>query len=141
MGNCCGIVSTSGPVFTGTMGASEVAGPATDASEDAVLADCTDKNTPLFLPEVNRAKVLSVYDGDTVTVAARISRQGQAWKWKVRLNGIDAPEMRGGTEATKAAAKKSRDALRVSWPVSAPSWPRLPSAVALPPYLPHACNM
>jgi endonuclease YncB( thermonuclease family) len=84
----------------------------THASEDALLADCTDKNTPAFLPEVERAKVLSVYDGDTVTVAARLARQGTPWKWKVRLNGIDAPEIRGGSAATKAAAKASRDALR-----------------------------
>lgn len=83
-----------------------------DASEDKILANCTDKNTPGFLPNLGRAKVLSVYDGDTVTVAARISRQGQPWKWKVRLKGIDSPEIRGGTEATKAAAKQSRDALR-----------------------------
>ena len=85
---------------------------AEDVAEDYLLANCTDANTPLFSPDVSRAKVLGVYDGDTITVAARISRQGQPWKWKVRLNGIDAPEIRGGTDETKAVAKKSRDALR-----------------------------
>ena len=54
-------------------------------------------------------KVLSVYDGDTCTVAGWIP--GGARKFKVRLNGIDTPEMRGGTKKEKDAAVKARDAL------------------------------
>jgi endonuclease YncB( thermonuclease family) len=64
----------------------------------------------------------SCYDGDTcyfdfhlgagvglgVSLGAVLPKQG------VRLCDIDAPEIRGGTAASKAAARKARDAL-ASW--------------------------
>lgn len=83
-----------------------------DHFEDKRLKPCTDKNTEKFLPEVRRAKVVSVYDGDTLTVAARHAKHGPPRLFKVRLDGIDAPEIRGGSAAEKTAALASRDWLR-----------------------------
>lgn len=80
--------------------------------EDAVLKTCTTDNTARFLPEVARAKVVSVYDGDTITIAARHGRQGKPYLFKVRLAGIDAAEMRGSSDEEKLAAVAARDALR-----------------------------
>ena len=53
-----------------------------------------------------------VYDGDTLTVAARHARHGTPYLFKVRLAGIDAAEMRGGGPEEKVAAVAARDALR-----------------------------
>lgn len=64
------------------------------------------------------ARVLEVYDGDTITVGFRCN--GGFWKSPFRIYGVDAPEMkprRGGrsiesVESEKAAAVRSRDFLR-----------------------------
>ncbi len=60
---------------------------------DPGLASAT-ADTPTFLPNLRRAKVVKVYDGDTIHVVARTGWRGRLWRWKVRLAGIDAPELR-----------------------------------------------
>ena len=55
--------------------------------------------------------VLSVYDGDTVTVHMEEIPRG-FYKQKLRLAGIDTPEIRGKCQYEKDLAKKSRDYLR-----------------------------
>jgi micrococcal nuclease len=62
------------------------------------------------LPGPIPAQVISVYDGDTLTVRARIWL-GQEIETKVRLDGIDAPELRGKCKGEKEMAKKARDFL------------------------------
>jgi len=84
---------------------------ATWSLEDGRLKKCDASNTPKFIPEVRRCKVVSVYDGDTITVAARHRLRGPPRLFKVRFSGIDAPEMRGGSPAEKEAAIASRDYL------------------------------
>lgn len=61
------------------------------------------------------ARVQDVYDGDTLT--AVFMWRGVRTAWKVRLLGINAPEMRpplatAGREVVVAAATASRDYLR-----------------------------
>ncbi len=56
-----------------------------------------------------RAIVKSVYDGDTCTVDIDLGLNIWLHGEKLRLYGINAPEMRG---AEKAAGKLSRDYLR-----------------------------
>lgn len=65
-----------------------------------------------FVPNFKKCKVISVYDGDTITVAAYLKSDSQCYKFKVRLNGIDSPEMRGSSETEKQHAIQSRDALK-----------------------------
>jgi micrococcal nuclease len=62
------------------------------------------------LPGPIPAQVVSVYDGDTITVRARIWL-GQEVETKVRLDGIDTPELRGKCKDEKELAKKARDFL------------------------------
>jgi micrococcal nuclease len=57
-----------------------------------------------------QAQVISVYDGDTITVRARIWL-GQEVETRVRLDGIDTPELRGKCKGEKELAKKARDFL------------------------------
>lgn len=58
-------------------------------------------------------KCVHVYDGDTVHVIFRIPNlNDQAYKWVIRLTGIDTPEMKSKDAAEKAAAVRARDYLR-----------------------------
>ena len=59
-----------------------------------------------------RATVTSVYDGDTITVDIDLGFSVVLRNIKLRLLGIDTPEMRGGTPETKSYAKKARDYVR-----------------------------
>ena len=56
------------------------------------------------------ATVLDVIDGDTVTVRARIWL-GQAIEIRVRLAGIDTPELRGRCDRERQLAAEARDVL------------------------------
>ena len=69
-------------------------------------------NTTKYIPAVTYGKVIKVYDGDTITIAAYIdSDPSVVYRFSVRLNGIDSPEIKGKTENEKKLAKQSRDAL------------------------------
>ena len=59
------------------------------------------------------ATVLEVIDGDTITVQARIWL-GQAIETRVRLAGIDTPELRGNCPAERELAARARDRLAES---------------------------
>lgn len=67
--------------------------------------------TPFVYP-IRYGKVIKVYDGDTITIAARLpNTDGPVYRFSVRLNGIDTPEIRGKSEAEKELAYFVRDAL------------------------------
>jgi micrococcal nuclease len=72
-------------------------------------------DTKQYIPDVSFGKVVKVYDGDTITIANRISigntHTEQIYRFQVRLSGIDTPEIKTKNEATKALAIKVRDAL------------------------------
>ena len=59
-----------------------------------------------------KAKITSVYDGDTCTADIDLGFYMVLRKVKIRLYGIDTAEIRGGTEQTKKAAVEARDFLR-----------------------------
>ena len=56
------------------------------------------------------AKVINVYDGDTITTVFKF--KDEFYKWNCRLNGIDTPEMKSKDLNEKNAAVKARDFLR-----------------------------
>lgn len=62
-------------------------------------------------PYVYNAYVISVYDGDSITVILDMG-MGIQKKAKCRMYGIDTPELRGKTAKEKTAAKVARDRLR-----------------------------
>ncbi len=59
------------------------------------------------------ATVLRVIDGDTLVVRARIWI-GQEIEIKVRLAGVDAPELRGKCERERVLARRARDLVAAS---------------------------
>ena len=70
------------------------------------------ENTVPFVPPIVGGKVVKVYDGDTITIASKLPNTPEPiYRFQVRLNGIDTPEIKGKTNAEKELAKKARDDL------------------------------
>jgi micrococcal nuclease len=63
-----------------------------------------------FEDQVKDAKVLSVYDGDTVTLAFPLG--DTMYKWNCRLSGVDTPELRTSNKKEKEFGYQVRDLLR-----------------------------
>lgn len=70
------------------------------------------KDTVEFVPPITLGKVVKVYDGDTITIASKLpGLDAPIYRFHVRLNGIDTPEIKGKTPAEKELAKKARESL------------------------------
>jgi micrococcal nuclease len=68
------------------------------------------KDTVKFVPPITEGFVVKVYDGDTITLAAKLPYdESPIYRFQVRLNGIDTPEMKGKTEDEKKAALYSKN--------------------------------
>lgn len=76
------------------------------------LNRATWENTKPYVPAVEYGKVIKVYDGDTITIAAKLHEDYPVNRFSVRLNGIDAPELKSKNENEKNHAVISRDALK-----------------------------
>lgn len=63
-----------------------------------------------FDGETKEAKVVSVYDGDTVKVVFPVLRK--IYKFNCRINGVDTPEIRTRDKDEKEYGLKVRDELR-----------------------------
>lgn len=80
------------------------------AAEFAYLNAIT--HTIPFIPPITYGRVIKVYDGDTITIAAKLPYAlSPVYRFSVRLAGIDSPEMRGGGAKETELAQISRDAL------------------------------
>jgi len=78
----------------------------------AYLKNITYKETQPFIPEIRYAKVIKVYDGDTITVAAKLPfSKSPIYRFSVRLRNIDSPEIKGKSKKECEMAIQSRDAL------------------------------
>jgi micrococcal nuclease len=78
--------------------------------------DGTDKikyeDTIPFVPPVTNGLVIKVYDGDTITIASKLPySDSPMYRFSVRLNGIDSPEIRTKIPEEKKLAIIARDAL------------------------------
>lgn len=69
------------------------------------------KDTIEFVVPITKGKVIKVYDGDTITVASRIAPESPIYRFQVRMNGIDTPEIKGGSMHEKELAIKARNEL------------------------------
>ena len=70
------------------------------------------KDTIPFIPPVNSGICIKVYDGDTITIASKIPmKNSPMYRFSVRLNGIDTPEIKGKTKDEKECAILARDSL------------------------------
>ena len=75
------------------------------------LENITYNETIPFIPPITCGKVIKVYDGDTITIASKLPMNETIYRFSVRLNGIDSPEIKGGSTAESKLAKVSRDSL------------------------------
>ena len=67
--------------------------------------------TPFAVP-ISGGQVIKVYDGDTITIAAKLHmKDSPLYRFSVRMYGIDTPEIKGHTEDERAVAKEARDTL------------------------------
>ena len=63
------------------------------------------KETSLFVPPITSGQVIKVYDGDTITIASKLPYpESPLYRFQVRLNGIDCPEIKAKTEDEKSIA-------------------------------------
>ena len=79
------------------------------------LAACTRESCTDWYPPKGLVKVLSVYDGDTLTVAAPIHGHipaAELFSFRIRLAGIDAPELRTHDAGEKRAGQFAAECLR-----------------------------
>ena len=75
-----------------------------DEITDAILFSNCVKDTNV------EAKIISVYDGDTVKAIFPLN--GTLYKWNCRLTGVDTPEIRTKSKMEKKYGYKVRDYLR-----------------------------
>ena len=78
---------------------------------DKDVSEANWKNTTPFVPPIKACKVIKVYDGDSITVAAKLHESFSVNRFSVRLNGIDTPEMRAQNENEKKRAFIAKDFL------------------------------
>ena len=76
------------------------------------LQNISYKETEAFIPDIKFAKVVKVYDGDTITVASKLPfNESPIYRFSVRLRSIDSPEIKGESKKECELAIESRDAL------------------------------
>lgn len=59
-----------------------------------------------------KAKVTSVYDGDTIKCVFPMKDSNKLYKWNCRLSGVDTPELRTRNKNEKKYGYQVRDNLR-----------------------------
>ena len=78
----------------------------------AYLKNISYKETTCFIPQIRYAKVIKVYDGDTITVAAKLPfTNSPVYRFSVRFRSIDSPEIKGKSKKECDMAIQARDAL------------------------------
>jgi micrococcal nuclease len=69
-------------------------------------------DTTAFVPPIGGGRVIKVYDGDTITVANYMPyKNSPLYRFSVRINGIDCPELKSRNSTEKQCAIIARDTL------------------------------
>ena len=59
-----------------------------------------------FVPPIEKGFVVKVYDGDTITIVSKLPySESPLYRFSVRLNGIDCPEIKGKDISEKECAQ------------------------------------
>ena len=70
------------------------------------------EDTIKFIPKIKKCIVISVYDGDTITIASKLPyKNSPLYRWSLRIYGIDCPEMKSHNENEKEIAKIAQKTL------------------------------
>lgn len=65
-----------------------------------------------FVPPVKEGIVVKVYDGDTITIATKMPwKDSPYYRFSIRVNGIDCPEIRTKNDNEKKCAYIARELL------------------------------
>ena len=78
--------------------------------EELLSLDCKNINKFTLDGLIKTAKVVKVYDGDTITVIFK--HKDEYNKWNCRIYGIDTPEIKTKNPEEKKAAILARDFLK-----------------------------
>tara|TARA_B100001778_G_scaffold191450_1_gene157819 strand:+ start:935 stop:1423 length:489 start_codon:yes stop_codon:yes gene_type:complete len=65
-----------------------------------------------FVPKLDVAKCVKVYDGDTFHLGTILPEPYGATRFSCRLLGVDTPELRTRDDAEKALAREARDIVK-----------------------------
>ena len=69
-------------------------------------------DTVKFVPPITCGTVIKVYDGDTIKIANKLPYEASPlYRFSVRINGIDCPEMRTSNETEKQCAQLAKEFL------------------------------
>ena len=72
------------------------------------------KDTIEFVAPIEKGIVIKVYDGDTITIASKLPYEtSPLYRFSVRLNGIDCPEIKSKDENEKECAKIAKKEMNV----------------------------
>lgn len=73
------------------------------------LNHTTKDNTPYlsFNGETHEAKIVYIYDGDTIHIVFKY--KNQFYRWNCRINGVDTPELRTKNQKEKKKGYEVRD--------------------------------
>lgn len=62
-----------------------------------------------FVPPLTEGIVIKVYDGDTITIVSKLPYEASPlYKFSVRINNIDCPEIRGSDDDEKQCANLAK---------------------------------
>ena len=64
------------------------------------------KSIKTFVPPIKQGRVIKCYDGDTITIASYLPyKNSELYKFSVRINGIDCPEIKSKCVSEKECAQ------------------------------------
>jgi endonuclease YncB( thermonuclease family) len=70
------------------------------------------KDTIPFVPPIEKGYVIKVYDGDTITIVSKLPyKESNLYRFSVRLNGIDCPEINSKDKNEKQCAELAKQEL------------------------------
>ena len=86
--------------------------PTSPANKNNLDSSINWGNTIPFVAPITQGKVIKVYDGDTITIASKLPyASSPMYRFSVRLDGIDCPEIKGKSETEKEVAQIAKQTL------------------------------
>ena len=74
------------------------------------LEEVNYEDTIPFIPPITHGKVIKVYDGATITIAALLPYENsKLYRFSVRINGIDCPEIKTKNKEEKVCALMAKN--------------------------------
>ena len=87
--------------------------PSNNSALNPVKSPTKLKGSIQFVPPITEGEVISVYDGDTITIVSKLPYDASPlYRFLVRLAGIDCAEIKGKTEKERELAQEAKNALQ-----------------------------